>query len=98
MTANSQLISVKVVQGFFRKGFQSFLNLNRLNFSDSVLNGNSIKRLFDIVFASFILIVFSPLYLILMTLIALNSRGPIFYVQQRIGKNHQPFNCIAHHQ
>lgn len=94
MTANSQLISVKVVQGLFRKVFQSFLNLNRLNFSISVLNGNFIKRLFDIVFALFILIVFSPLYFFVMVLIALNSKGPIFYIQQRIGKNHQPFNCI----
>ena len=94
MTANSQLISVKVLQGFFRKGFQSFLNLNRLNSTSPVLNGNSIKRLFDIVFALFILIVFSPLYLILMVTIALNSQGPVFYVQQRVGKNHQPFNCI----
>lgn len=94
MTANSQLISVKVMQGLFRKGFQSFLNLNRLNLSISILNGNFIKRLFDIVFALFILIVFSPLYFILTVLIAINSRGPIFYIQQRIGKNHQPFNCI----
>ena len=94
MTANSQLISVKVVQGLFRKGLRSFINLNRLNLSISVLNGNFIKRLFDIVFALFILIVFSPLYLILMVLITLNSKGPIFYVQQRIGRDYQPFNCI----
>ncbi len=94
MTANSQLISVKVVQGFVRKGFQSFLNLHRLNLSFPILDGNFIKRLFDIVFALFILTVLSPLYLILMALIALNSQGPIFYVQQRIGKNHKPFNCI----
>ncbi len=94
MTANSQLISVKIVQGLIRKGYQSWFNLPRLNLSFSVLNGNLIKRIFDIVFALFILIVFSPLYLILMVLIALNSQGPIFYVQQRVGKNHKLFNCI----
>ena len=94
MTANSQLISVKTVQGLIRKGFQSFFNLRRLRLLFSALDGNFIKRIFDIVFASFVLTIFSPVYFILMVLVAINSRGPIFYVQQRIGKNHQPFNCI----
>ncbi|HEY9769913.1 MAG TPA: sugar transferase [Coleofasciculaceae cyanobacterium] len=58
------------------------------------MNGNFVKRTFDIVFALFVLTVFSPVYLILMILVAFNSQGPIFYVQQRIGKDHRPFNCI----
>ena len=91
MTANSQLISVKTVRGLVRS-FKSLFN-SKLKLS-SVLDGNFIKRMFDIVFALFVLTVFSPVYLILMILVALNSRGPIFYVQQRIGKNYQPFNCI----
>ncbi len=94
MTANSQLISVKVVQGLVRKRFRSIFNPKRLKLSFSVLNGNFVKRTFDIVFALFVLTVFSPVYLILMILVAFNSQGPIFYVQQRIGKNHRPFNCI----
>ena len=93
MTANSQLVSVKTVRGFIRKGFRSLFNLKKLKLS-SVLDRNFIKRMFDIVFASFVLTVFSPVYLVLMILVALNSRGPIFYVQQRIGKNYQPFYCI----
>ena len=93
MTANSQLISVKTVQGLIRKSFRSFFN-RRLKLLFSALDGNFIKRIFDIVFALFVLTIFSPVYLILMVLVAINSRGPIFYVQQRIGKNHQPFNCI----
>ncbi|MGF1588169.1 MAG: sugar transferase [Pleurocapsa sp.] len=94
MTANSQLISVKVVQGLVRKSLRSIFNLNRLKLSVSVLNGNFVKRIFDIVFALFVLTVFSPVYLILMILVAFNSQGPIFYVQQRVGKNYRPFNCI----
>lgn len=58
------------------------------------LNGEFVKRLFDIVFSLSVLIVFSPVYLILALLIALSSEGPIFYVQERIGKNYKPFNCI----
>ncbi len=95
MTANSQLISVKIVQGLIRKSaLFALFNLNWLKLSFSVLNGDFVKRMFDIVFALFMLTIFSPVYLILMILVALNSRGPIFYVQQRIGKNYQPFNCI----
>lgn len=94
MTANSQLISVKTVRGLIRKGLRSLFDLDRLKLSFSVLNGDFVKRLFDIVFALFVLIVFSPVYLILMVLVALNSQGPIFYIQQRVGKNHQLFNCI----
>ena len=94
MTANSQLISVKVLQGLVRKGVRPLFNLSRLSLFSSTFNGNLAKRIFDIVFALFVLTVFSPVYLILMILVALNSRGPIFYVQQRIGKNYQPFNCI----
>ena len=93
MTANSQLISVKTVQGLIRKGLRSLFNLNRLKFS-LVWNGNFVKRMFDIVFALFVLTVFSPVYLILTILVALNSPGPVFYIQQRVGKNHQPFYCI----
>ena len=94
MTANSQLISVKTVQGLIKKGSQSLFNFRRLKFFFSAINGNLIKRIFDIVFALFVLTIFSPVYFILMVLVTLNSQGPIFYVQQRIGKNHQPFNCI----
>ena len=94
MTANSQLISVKIVQGLVRKSVRALFNRLRLKLLFSVLNGNLVKRIFDIVFALFVLSIFSPVYLLLMALVALNSQGPVFYVQKRIGKNHRPFNCI----
>ncbi|MBE9006555.1 sugar transferase [Fortiea sp. LEGE XX443] len=58
------------------------------------LNGEFVKRLFDIGFSLSVLILFFPLYLILALLIALSSEGPIFYVQERVGKNYKRFNCI----
>jgi len=58
------------------------------------LNGEFAKRLFDIVFSLSVLILFSPVYVILGLLIALSSKGPIFYIQERVGKNYKPFNCI----
>jgi Undecaprenyl-phosphate galactose phosphotransferase WbaP len=94
MTANSQLVSVKIVQGLIRKSGRALFNPHRLRLSFLILNGNFYKRIFDIVFALLGLTIFSPLYLILVILVALNSPGPIFYVQKRIGKNHRAFNCI----
>ncbi|WP_016950566.1 sugar transferase [Anabaena sp. PCC 7108] len=58
------------------------------------LNGEFAKRLFDIVFSLSVLILFFPLYIILALLIAVSSEGPIFYVQERVGKNYRRFNCI----
>ena len=53
-----------------------------------------IKNLFDNLFSLFILIAFIPLFLIIALLIKLSSRGPIFFLQERIGKNNVPFKCI----
>ncbi len=53
-----------------------------------------IKNLFDISFSLLILVALIPLFLIIILLIKLSSRGPIFFLQERIGKNNVPFNCI----
>jgi putative colanic acid biosynthesis UDP-glucose lipid carrier transferase len=58
--------------------------------------GNRIKkRLYDIVVSSLvILFILSWLVPIIAILIVLESRGPVFFVQQRSGKNGKAFNCI----
>ena len=53
-----------------------------------------IKNLFDKLFSLFVLIAFVPLFLIIALLIKLSSRGPIFFLQERVGKNNVPFKCI----
>ena len=53
-----------------------------------------IKTIFDLFFSSIILILGLPIFLIIASLIKLSSRGPIFYLQERIGKNKKTFNCI----
>jgi lipopolysaccharide/colanic/teichoic acid biosynthesis glycosyltransferase len=50
--------------------------------------------LFDITFSLLVLILFFPVYIVLALLIALSSEGPIFYLQERVGKNYRVFNCI----
>lgn len=50
-----------------------------------------IKRVFDIVVSVLVLIVLSPVYLITAIIVKTTSPGPVFYVQERIGKNGKPF-------
>ena len=49
------------------------------------------KRIFDIFFSVLGLICLSPLFLIVAILIKLTSQGPVFFKQERIGKNFRPF-------
>ncbi|MEB3219043.1 MAG: sugar transferase [Nostocales cyanobacterium 94392] len=95
MTAQTSLLSGKITRTFFKRGHQkSKPKFKPLGFSFEALNGEKAKRLFDIIFSLLVLIVFSPVYLILALLIALSSHGPIFYIQERVGKNYQRFKCI----
>jgi exopolysaccharide biosynthesis polyprenyl glycosylphosphotransferase len=50
------------------------------------------KRLIDIIISSFILTLSLPLLPIIALLIKMNSRGPVFYVQKRVGKNESLFS------
>lgn len=49
------------------------------------------KRLFDIFVSLFILLLFLPVALIIAFFISLESKGGVFYFQERIGKNGVPF-------
>lgn len=49
------------------------------------------KRLFDIVFSMLALIIASPIMLITAMIIALTDPGPIFFSQERVGRDKKPF-------
>lgn len=49
------------------------------------------KRIFDILFSLLILIVFFPFGILIALWISIESRGGVFYFQERIGKNGIPF-------
>ncbi|HVY76308.1 MAG TPA: undecaprenyl-phosphate glucose phosphotransferase [Puia sp.] len=69
------------------------LSLRKVPLEDT---GNRIKkRAFDIVFSMFVIIfLLSWLIPLIAILIKLDSRGPVFFIQSRSGKNNQPFRCI----
>ena len=52
------------------------------------------KRVFDIFLSLLAILVFSPLYIILALLVKLTSKGPIFFKQERIGKNKKHFKIL----
>ncbi len=51
------------------------------------------KRALDIVFSSLLLIVLSPLLVAIAIAIKFDSRGPVFYFSERIGKKGHVFKC-----
>ncbi len=52
-----------------------------------------VKRLFDIMFSSLILLMLLPLFPVIALIIKLQSRGPVFFKQKRTGMNGQDFMC-----
>lgn len=52
------------------------------------------KRVFDILFAVFFFIISSPLWIIIPLLIKLDDRGPVFYLQKRMGKDLKTFTIF----
>ena len=53
-----------------------------------------VKRLFDIVFATVLIIVSAPVMLLTGILILLESGGPILYLQERVGLNGRLFSVV----
>jgi exopolysaccharide biosynthesis polyprenyl glycosylphosphotransferase len=55
---------------------------------------NSMKRLLDISISLLSILLLIPFYVLIAILIKQNSKGPIFFLQERIGKNGTPFKII----
>jgi lipopolysaccharide/colanic/teichoic acid biosynthesis glycosyltransferase len=49
-------------------------------------------RFFDILISALLVVVFAPLCLVIAVIIKITSRGPIIYVQKRVGRNNIDFD------
>lgn len=83
-------------RGFLARGasveYHDFLPV--LNLSTQMLADfrvNIFKRAFDIGFSLGVLVLGMPIFILLAVITRLTSRGPIFYEQERIGREGQPF-------
>jgi lipopolysaccharide/colanic/teichoic acid biosynthesis glycosyltransferase len=59
------------------------------------IHGDSaIRRLVDVAVSAGALVVGSPLLVLVAALVKAESRGPVFYMQERIGKHGRPFRIV----
>jgi len=52
------------------------------------------KRIFDVVLSGLLLVLGSPVFVIIAVGIRLDSKGRIFFVQERLGIQRRPFKCV----
>ncbi|MCE7055095.1 sugar transferase [Algoriphagus sp. AGSA1] len=90
------------------KGYQSgriipdlftLTNISRSSVSQRMNEGIELttrfaKRTFDILFSSFAILTGLPVFIALIVITKLTSKGPVFYKQERIGRNGQPFQIL----
>jgi lipopolysaccharide/colanic/teichoic acid biosynthesis glycosyltransferase len=53
-----------------------------------------LKRFLDIALASLALLLTAPLWLVAAAIIVIASPGPVFFLQQRVGRDHRPFRLL----
>jgi sugar transferase (PEP-CTERM system associated) len=74
------------------------VNPSWLIFSDGFSSGRAVssvaKRVFDVIASSIVLAITFPLILLFALLVKLDSKGPAFFRQQRIGLFGEPFELI----
>lgn len=54
----------------------------------------SIKRIFDIVICSVVMVLGFPLLILLALLVKISSKGPVFFIQVRVGRHEKPYKII----
>ena len=77
--------------------FESFGRTKLVNLRATPLDNialSALKRLIDVVGSGLLIIVFSPLMIITAIGVKLSSPGPIFFRQERIGKNKKQFTML----
>lgn len=93
-------VSIKLVPDFYNllTGFKTahIYGISLIKFFDSNMKTWEwvLKRLIDIIISLIVLIVFAPFWLIISIIIKLDSPGPVFYRQKRVGKNRQEYELI----
>ncbi|HRX64041.1 MAG TPA: exopolysaccharide biosynthesis polyprenyl glycosylphosphotransferase [Candidatus Absconditabacterales bacterium] len=75
---------------------ENISNLIAIEYKHSKLDGRSIvmKRILDVIIASFGIIILSPIMFIVGILIKIDSKGPVFFRQKRVGQNGELFTFV----
>ena len=101
VSAERGRVSIKVFPDVFQimaseVSIDDLNGLPLLTIRDVALRGwkLTLKRAVDLVFSSVVLVILSPLMLLITLLIKLDSPGPVFYCQQRMGLDACPFYML----
>ncbi|MCK9466947.1 MAG: exopolysaccharide biosynthesis polyprenyl glycosylphosphotransferase [Candidatus Absconditabacterales bacterium] len=75
---------------------ENIANLMAMEYKHSKLDGRSIvlKRLFDIFSSTILIILLFPIFVIVGIIIKLESKGPVFFKQKRVGQHGELFTFI----
>ncbi|MBI4779032.1 sugar transferase [Candidatus Falkowbacteria bacterium] len=76
---------IKRLKNFSLEAGEDLAEFIKTNKVDEIIQ--SIKRIFDIILALFLIIIFSPILIIAAIIIKLDSRGPVIYKNERVSKN-----------
>jgi exopolysaccharide biosynthesis polyprenyl glycosylphosphotransferase len=100
-TANNLLIEIRVVPDIIqitslKAGMEHIEGIPIINLGDIPLQGWQalFKRAFDIIVSLVGLILLFPFFLVIAVLIKLTSKGPVFYIQTRVGLDGKLFKII----
>lgn len=92
-------VRIRVVPGFLdlaisRATIEDFDGLPLVGLRDPAIDGfdRVVKRFFDLMVSTLILLIVWPVMLLVALAIKLNGPGPALFTQERIGENGQPFN------
>jgi Undecaprenyl-phosphate glucose phosphotransferase len=93
------LLDIKIVPDIYQfvsvgGAIEEFEGLPVISLQDSPFDGvdRFLKRIVDFAIALVALLVLSPLLLLIVVLVKISSRGPVFYKQERISVDGSPFN------
>ena len=89
MPSMYEFLAGKIPIDHISDGWFFFNNLNKTKYIY-----RKIKRVFDLVFSLLVLMTSWPFILLFAAAIKLDSEGPIFYFQSRLGQNGNPFHII----
>lgn len=91
-------VDVRIIPDYFslalyRASVDDFGGIPMINLRDPALNDvqRLVKRLVDLAFGLLFLLLASPIYFVIALIIWLNSPGPIFFRQERLGENGRIF-------
>ncbi len=94
-------VSVKIFPDLFHLVIKEvrpseFGGLPMLGVRDVSLRGWNLllKRAMDVVLSSILLVLLAPLLMIVALVVKMTSRGPAFFVQERVGIDGRPFPCV----